>query len=72
MPVFTYQGKDAAGEKVQGERAAENKQVLRSALGRERHQGRQDQGKGEEPQSFSFGGGKVKPRNWPFSSASFR
>ncbi len=38
MPVFTYQGKNAAGEKVQGERAAENKQVLRAALARERIQ----------------------------------
>jgi type IV pilus assembly protein PilC len=38
MPVFTYQGNNAAGEKVQGERAAENKQVLRAALARERVQ----------------------------------
>jgi type IV pilus assembly protein PilC len=38
MPVFTYQGNNAAGEKVQGERAAENKQVLRAALARERIQ----------------------------------
>ena len=38
MPVFTYQGTNAAGEKVQGERAAENKQVLRAALARERIQ----------------------------------
>jgi type IV pilus assembly protein PilC len=38
MPVFTYQGQNAAGEKVQGERAAENKQVLRAMLARERIQ----------------------------------
>ena len=38
MPVFTYQGTNAAGEKIQGERAAENKQVLRAALARERVQ----------------------------------
>jgi type IV pilus assembly protein PilC len=38
MPVFTFQGNNAAGEKVQGERAAENKQVLRAALARERIQ----------------------------------
>jgi type IV pilus assembly protein PilC len=38
MPVFTYQGTNAAGEKIQGERAAENKQVLRAALARERIQ----------------------------------
>jgi type IV pilus assembly protein PilC len=35
MPVFTYQGKDAAGKTVRNDRAAENKQVLRSALGKE-------------------------------------
>jgi type IV pilus assembly protein PilC len=38
MPVFSWQGNNAAGEKVQGERAAENKQVLRAALARERIQ----------------------------------
>ena len=38
MPVFTYSGNNAAGEKVQGERAAENKQVLRATLARERVQ----------------------------------
>lgn len=38
MPVFTWQGKNAAGEKISGERAAENKQVLRAALARERIQ----------------------------------
>ena len=38
MPVFTYLGNNAAGEKVEGERAAENKQVLRAALARERVQ----------------------------------
>ena len=38
MPVFTYQGTNAAGEKIQGERAAENKQVLRATLARERVQ----------------------------------
>jgi len=35
MPVFTYQGKNAAGKAVRSERAAENKQVLRAALGKE-------------------------------------
>jgi type IV pilus assembly protein PilC len=38
MPVFTWQGSNAAGEKLSGERAAENKQVLRAALARERIQ----------------------------------
>jgi len=36
MPVFTFQGKNAAGQKVRGERAAENKQTLRAVLGKER------------------------------------
>ncbi len=36
MPVFTFTGKNAAGSKVNGERVAENKQVLKAALARER------------------------------------
>ena len=28
MPVFTFSGKNAAGEKISGERAAANKQAL--------------------------------------------
>ncbi|HLH08192.1 MAG TPA: type II secretion system F family protein [Terriglobales bacterium] len=36
MPVFTFSGKNASGAKVAGERVAENKQVLKAALARER------------------------------------
>jgi type IV pilus assembly protein PilC len=36
MPVFTFTGKNAAGAKINGERVAENKQVLKAALARER------------------------------------
>jgi type IV pilus assembly protein PilC len=36
MPVFTFTGKDAAGATVKGERAAENKEVLKAQLRRER------------------------------------
>src|SRR5208283_329692 len=36
MPVFTFSGKTASGEKVQGERAAANKDGLASQLRRER------------------------------------
>ena len=36
MPVFTFTGKNAAGSKINGERVAENKQVLKAALARER------------------------------------
>jgi hypothetical protein len=36
MPVFTFSGKSAAGEKVSGERVAANKDVLIQQLRRER------------------------------------
>src|SRR5436189_93927 len=36
MPVFAFTGKTAAGEKVSGDRVAENKQVLQAQLRRER------------------------------------
>ena len=36
MPVFTFNGTTATGQKISGERAAENKQVLSAALRRER------------------------------------
>lgn len=63
MPVFTYQGNNAAGEKVQGERAAENKQVLRAALARERIQANVIKEKGPG-RSFNIqiGGGRVKAK----------
>jgi type IV pilus assembly protein PilC len=62
MPVFTYQGSNATGEKVQGERAAENKQVLRAALARERIQANVIKEKGAG-RSFNFQfGGSVKAK----------
>ena len=36
MPVFTFSGTNAAGQKISGERVAENKQVLKAQLSRER------------------------------------
>src|SRR5215467_4281449 len=36
MPVFTFSGKDANGQKISGERMAPNKQALAQALRRER------------------------------------
>ena len=36
MPVFTFSGKDASGQKITGERVAPNKQTLQQALRRER------------------------------------
>ena len=58
MPVFTYQGKNAAGKAVRSERAAENKQVLRAALGKEGVQVDKISSK-DGGGAFSFGG-KVK------------
>src|ERR1019366_6393309 len=62
MPVFTWRGSNSAGEKVQGERAAENKQVLRAALARERIQANVIKEKGAG-RSFNIQiGGSVKPK----------
>ncbi|MBI2683453.1 MAG: type II secretion system F family protein, partial [Acidobacteriales bacterium] len=36
MPVFVFSGKDASGAAIKGERVAENKEVLKEALRRER------------------------------------
>jgi type IV pilus assembly protein PilC len=63
MPVFTYQGTNAAGEKVQGERAAENKQVLRASLARERVQATVIKEKGAARSlNFQIGGNSVKAK----------
>jgi type IV pilus assembly protein PilC len=62
MPVFTYQGSNAAGEKVQGERAAENKQVLRAALARERVQANVIKEKGAGFNMNMKFGGSVKAK----------
>ena len=59
MPVFTYQGKNAAGKTVRNDRAAENKQVLRSALGKEGIKIDKISEK-EGRKLFSSGSGKVK------------
>jgi type IV pilus assembly protein PilC len=63
MPVFTYQGNNAAGEKVSGERAAENKQVLRATLARERIQANVIKEKSAgRSLNFQIGGKSVKPK----------
>ena len=62
MPVFTYQGNNAAGEKVQGERAAENKQVLRAALARERIQANVIKEKSARNFNIQIGAGSVKAK----------
>ncbi|MBI2677909.1 MAG: type II secretion system F family protein [Candidatus Koribacter versatilis] len=59
MPVFTFKGTDAAGKKVSGERAAENKGVLEAALKRERIRAEKITEKGKEFALPKIGGGKV-------------
>ena len=59
MPVFTYEGKNAAGKTIKSQRAAENKQVLRAALGKEGIKTPKISEK-DGRKLFSSGGGKVK------------
>src|SRR5438094_8412527 len=60
MPVFTFSGKNSAGEKVSGERVAVNKQVLATKLRRERITPGAIREKGKEFALPTFGSGKVK------------
>src|SRR5690349_17999723 len=62
MPVFTFTGKSASGQKVGGERVAENKQVLAAQLRRERITPGAIKEKGKEFALPTFGGGKVKTK----------
>src|SRR5579862_1192938 len=60
MPVFTFSGKTEEGEKVNGERAAANKQALAAQLRRERITPGAIREKGKEFALPTFGSGKVK------------
>ncbi len=60
MPVFTFSGKDASGQKISGERMAVNKQALAQALRRERITPGAIREKGKEFSLPTFGSGKVK------------
>src|SRR5213594_2887813 len=62
MPVFTFSGKNASGEKVSGERVAVNKDVLASQLRRERITPGSIRQKGKEFSMPTFGSGKVKTK----------
>ncbi len=62
MPVFTFSGKNSAGEKVSGERVADNKQVLASQLRRERIQPVAIKEKGKEFALPMPGANKVKTK----------
>jgi len=60
MPVFTFSGKDASGQKISGERMAPNKQALGQALRRERITPGAIREKGKEFAMPTFGSGRVK------------
>src|SRR5258708_4372 len=60
MPVFTFSGKTATGQKVQGERVAATKDGLASQLRRERITPGSIREKGKEFAMPTFGSGKVK------------
>src|SRR5215813_4180901 len=59
MPVFTFSGKDASGQKISGERMAANKAALAQALRRERITPGAIREKGKEFSLPTFGSGKV-------------
>jgi type IV pilus assembly protein PilC len=63
MPVFTFSGTNASGEKVGGERAAENKQVLKAQLAKERITANSIKEKGKEFALPTFGSGKVPTKD---------
>ena len=63
MPVFTFSGKDASGQKVSGERMAPNKQALTQTLRRERITPGAIREKGKEFVMPTFGSSKVKVKD---------
>jgi type IV pilus assembly protein PilC len=63
MPVFTFSGKNSAGEKVTGERSAPNKQVLALQLRREQIASSSIREKGKEFALPTFGSTKVKTKD---------
>jgi type IV pilus assembly protein PilC len=63
MPVFTFSGKDASGQKISGERVAPNKQTLNQQLRRERIIPGAIREKGKEFVMPTFGSGKVKVKD---------
>ena len=63
MPVFTFSGKDASGQKVSGERMAVNKQSLAQSLRRERITPGAIREKGKEFSMPTFGTTKVKTKD---------
>jgi type IV pilus assembly protein PilC len=62
MPVFTFSGKTAQGEKVSGERTAASKEMLTTQLRREQINPGSIREKGKEFALPTFGSGKVKTK----------
>jgi len=62
MPVFTFSGKNASGEKVKGSREAASKESLASSLRKERIVPANIREKGKEFSLPTFGGGKVSAK----------
>jgi len=62
MPVFTFSGKSASGEKVSGERTAASKEALIAQLRRERITPGPVRQKGKEFSMPTFGSGKVSTK----------
>ena len=63
MPVFTFSGKSASGEKVSGERTAANKEIVLQQLRKERITPGSVREKGKEFSLPMFGSGKVKTKD---------
>src|ERR1700730_15567681 len=63
MPVFTFSGKDASGQKISGERVAPTKQALGQQLRRERITPGAIREKGKEFAMPTFGTSKVKVKD---------
>jgi type IV pilus assembly protein PilC len=63
MPVFTFAGTNASGEKVAGERQSANKQVLSAQLRQERITVTAIKEKGKEFAMPTFGSGKVATKD---------
>jgi len=63
MPVFTFSGKNATGQKINGERNAANKQTLAAQLRKERITPGAIREKGKEFALPTFGSSKVKTKD---------
>src|ERR671924_874781 len=63
MPVYVFTGTSSTGEKIAGDRVAENKQVLQAQLRRERITISAVKEKGKEFALPTFGSGKVATKD---------